>query len=238
MNPVAVCEQIQRHVGIETTMHFSCRDRNLLAVQSDLLGCHAMGVRNILAVTGDPANIGDYPSATCVFDVDAIGLSRSLCRLNEGIDLAGYTVGVKCGFTICVAFNPMAIDPGFELERLQRKADAGAHIIYTQPVFEKEAADRAVATCAKLGVPCFIGVLPLRNSRHCEFMHNEVPGIRIPDWLRKEMADAKDDATALRIGIEEAKELARHIGKIAQGMYLMPPANNADAAIEIVAATR
>jgi homocysteine S-methyltransferase len=238
MNPVAVCEQIQRHVGIESTMHFSCRDRNLLAVQSDLLGCHAMGVRNILAVTGDPANIGDYPSATSVFDVDAIGLARILCRLNEGIDLAGYTVGVKCGFTICVAYNPLSMYPEFELERLKRKADAGAHIVYTQPVFEKEAAEKAVETCQKLGLPCFVGALPLRNARHCEFMHNEVPGIRIPDWLRTQMAEAKDDASALRIGIEQAQELARFIRTIAQGLYLMPPANNADAAIEIVAATR
>jgi len=238
MNPMAVCEQIQRHIGIEATMHFSCRDRNLLAVQADLLGCHAMGVRNILAVTGDPANIGDYPSATSVFDVDAIGLTRILSRLNEGIDLAGYTVGVKCGFTICVAYNPLHMDPAFELERLKRKVDAGAHVVYTQPVFEKAAADHAVEVCAKLGIPVFVGVLPLRNQRHCEFMHNEVPGISIPEWLRKRIAEAKDDAEAFRVGIEEAREIARHIRTIAQGLYLMPPANNADAAAEIVAATR
>ena len=238
MNPMAVCEQIQRHVGIEATMHFSCRDRNLLAVQADLLGCHAMGVRNILAVTGDPANVGDYPSATSVFDVDAIGLTRILSRLNEGIDLAGYSVGVKCGFTICVAYNPLSMDPVFELERLQRKADAGAHVVYTQPVFEKEAAERAVDDCAKLGIPVFVGVLPLRNARHCEFMHNEVPGIRIPDWLRQRMADAPDDLAAFRIGVEEAQEMARFVRTIAQGLYLMPPANNAEAAAEIVAAAR
>lgn len=238
MNPMAVCEQIQRHVGIEATMHFSCRDRNLLAVQADLLGCHAMGVRNILAVTGDPANVGDYPSATSVFDVDAIGLARILSRLNEGIDLAGYSVGVKCGFTICVAYNPLSMDPAFELERLQRKVDAGAHVVYTQPVFEKEAAERCVADCARLGIPVFIGVLPLRNARHCEFMHNEVPGIRIPDWLRQRMADAPDDLAAFRIGIEEAQEMARFVRTIAQGLYLMPPANNAEAAAEIVAAAR
>jgi methionine synthase / methylenetetrahydrofolate reductase(NADPH) len=238
MNPVAVCEQIQRHVGIETTMHFSCRDRNLLAVQADLLGCHAMGVRNILAVTGDPANIGDYPSATSVFDVDAIGLARILARLNEGIDLAGYSVGVQCGFTICVAYNPLAMDPEFEHERLQRKADAGAHVVYTQPVFEKEAAERAVEACAKLGLPCLVGVLPLRSQRHCEFMHNEVPGIHIPDWLRNQMAGAQSDEDALRIGIEQAQELARHIRTVAQGLYLMPPANSAEAAAQIVAGAR
>ncbi|MBI3721026.1 MAG: homocysteine S-methyltransferase family protein, partial [Fimbriimonas ginsengisoli] len=109
MNPSAVAALIQGRVGIEVTMHFSCRDRNLLAIQSDLLGCHAIGVRNILAVTGDPAHIGDYPSATSVFDIDSVGLVRTLSRFNEGIDMAGYSLGIKCGFTIACAYNPLPI---------------------------------------------------------------------------------------------------------------------------------
>jgi methionine synthase / methylenetetrahydrofolate reductase(NADPH) len=185
-----------------------------------------MGLRNILAVTGDPANIGDYPSATSVFDIDAIGLVRILSRFNEGIDLAGYSVGVKCGFTICCAYNPLALDDELELDRLKRKAEAGAQIVYTQPVFDVELAEKAVRDCEALGVPVLVGVLPLRSQRHAEFMHNEVPGIRIPDWLRKRMADAPDDATALKYGVEEAQNLAREIRKMAQGLYLMPPAGN------------
>lgn len=224
MNPVAVCTLLQREVGIDTTMHFSCRDRNLLAVQADLLGCHALGIRNILAVTGDPANIGDYPSATSVFDVDAIGLIRIMNRFNEGIDLAGYTLGVKCAFTICCAYNPSAFDNDLELDRLKRKIDAGAHVVYTQPVFDEETAEKAVKTCRKLNTPVFVGVLPLRNTRHTEFMHNEVPGIRIPEWLRKEMADAPDDLTAQKIGTDEAQRLAVLIKESAQGIYIMPPA--------------
>lgn len=223
MNPAAVSTLIQSRVGIEVTMHFSCRDRNLLAIQSDLLGWHALGLRNILAVTGDPANIGDYPSATSVFDIDAIGLCRILSRFNEGIDLAGYSVGVKCGFTIACAYNPLALDTDLEFDRLRRKVDAGASVVYTQPVFDEASAEKAAADCDRLGVPCIVGLLPLRSQRHTEFMHNEVPGIRIPEWLRNRMAEAPDDAHALEVGIAESQRLAAHIRTIAQGLYLMPP---------------
>jgi homocysteine S-methyltransferase len=223
MNPAAVSQILQSRVGIEVTMHFSCRDRNLLAIQADLLGWHALGLRNILAITGDPANIGDYPSATSVFDIDAIGLFRILGRFNEGIDLAGYSVGVQCAFTIACAYNPMSLDHELELDRLKRKVDAGAGVVYTQPVFDKQHADAAAEVCAALKVPVLVGVLPLRSQRHAEFMHNEVPGISIPEWLRQRIADAPDDASALNVGIEEAQTLASEIRRVAQGLYLMPP---------------
>ena len=238
MNPMSVCSLIQSQVGIETTMHFSCRDRNLLAVQADLLGSHALGIRNILAVTGDPATIGDYPRATSVFDIDAIGLIRILHRFNDGIDLAGNSVGMKTAFTICGAFNPTAMEAELEFDRLKRKAEAGVQVIYTQPVFDLEDADRALEDCAKFNLPCFVGVLPLRNLRHCEFMHNEVPGIRIPDWLRKKMSDAPDDVAAQAVGLEEAMKLAAHVRQVAQGLYLMPPAGNHTIAEQIVTAMR
>jgi len=226
MNPLSISTLIQNDIGIEVMMHFACRDRNLLAIQADLLGAHALGVRNILAVTGDPANIGDYPSATSVFDVDSIGLVRILSRFNEGIDLAGYTVGVKCAFTIACAFNPLAADLDLELDRLQRKADAGAHVVYTQPIFEWSAVELALEWTRRLGLPLFVGVLPLRSSRHAEFMHNEVPGMVVPDWLRQKMAEASDDESALELGIEEAQKLSAEVRKVAQGLYLMPPFGN------------
>lgn len=236
MNPMSVCATLMRQVGVDTTMHFSCRDRNLLAVQADLLGVHALGIRNILAVTGDPANIGDYPSATSVFDIDSIGLVRILSRFNEGIDLAGYTVGVKCAFTICCAFNPTPLDAESEIDRLKRKADAGAHVIYTQPVFDRRGADLAVEAAHSVGLPVLIGVMPLRSQRHAEFMHNEVPGIVIPEELRRRFAEAPDDDVAQKIGHEEALNLARYVKEIAQGLYLMPPANNYRVAEEMVEA--
>jgi len=238
MHPMAICHRIQSDVGIETVMHFACRDRNLLAIQADLLGCHSLGVRNILCVTGDPANIGDYPSATSVFDVDSIGLARILARLNEGIDLAGYGVGVKCGFTVFVAFNPMASDAAQEHDRLAQKAEAGANAIYTQPVFDRCHVEEAVEAAAKLGLPVFVGVMPLRSHRHAEFMHNEVPGIRVPDWLRKRMADAPDDASALEIGLGEACKLAELVRGTAQGLYLLPPANSVPAVERVLGALR
>ncbi len=223
MNPLSISTLIQNQVGIEVMMHFSCRDRNLLAVQADLLGAHALGIRNILAITGDPANIGDYPSATSVFDIDSIGLVRILSRFNEGIDMAGYSVGAKCAFTIGVAFNPLAQDLGQEIDRVRRKADAGAHVVYTQPIFEERGVNVAVETCGSLGLPVFIGILPLRSSRHAEFMHNEVPGIEIPDWLRQKMADSPDDDCAMETGIDEARRLCSSLKSQAQGLYLMPP---------------
>jgi methionine synthase I (cobalamin-dependent)/5,10-methylenetetrahydrofolate reductase len=225
MTPVAVCALVQQEAGIETMMHVSCRDRNLLALQADLLGAHALGIRNVLAITGDPANIGDFPSATSVFDIDAIGLVRVLSRFNDGIDMAGNSVGKKCAFTIGVAFNPASHEPDPEWQRLQKKADAGAHLIYTQPLFESAHLELAVARAQELRLPILIGVLPLRSARHAEFMHNEVPGIDIPDWLRKKMADA-DEECAAEVGIGVAQEFARKVQGCANGIYLMPPFGN------------
>lgn len=234
MNPSAVCALVQSRVGIEVTMHFSCRDRNLLAIQSDLLGCHATGIRNILAVTGDPANIGDYPSATSVFDIDAIGLCRVLRRFNEGLDLAGYGVGIKCGFTIACAYNPNAIDQAEEDDRLRRKADAGAQVIYTQPVFDSGALAKSVEMARVVDLPVLVGLMPLKSTRHAEFMHNEVPGVRVPQDLRDRLARAADDAEGLEIGIQSAIELRAEIGHVAQGLYLMPPFGNAAIAARVL----
>jgi len=225
MSPMAICHIIQRDVGIETMMHVACRDRNMLALQADLLGAHALGIRNVLPVTGDPTNIGDFPSATSVFDIDAIGLVGIISRFNEGRDLAGNSIGTKCAFTIAVAFNPTAQDLNIELERLERKIDAGAHLIYTQPLFELRDAEFACETARKYNRPILVGVMPLRSYRHAEFMHNEVPGIRVPDWLRKRFAEA-EESDALEIGIEVAQEFAAKLPTMAQGLYLMPPFGN------------
>ncbi|GMV37102.1 MAG: hypothetical protein AMXMBFR61_16100 [Fimbriimonadales bacterium] len=225
MNPVAVSRLIQEQCGIEVMMHFSCRDRNLLAIQADLLGAHALGIRNILAVTGDPAQIGDYPTATSVFDLDSVGLVRVLRRMNEGVDMAGNSIGVLTNFTIAVAFDPLASDMGLETERLHRKADAGAHAAYTQPLFDPDVAERAVEACARAGLPVLIGVLPLRSSRHAEFMHNEVPGIHIPEWIRKQLEDA-NETEAGEIGIALARDFVVQVQRMAQGVYLMPPFGN------------
>jgi 5,10-methylenetetrahydrofolate reductase len=189
-------------------------------------------------VTGDPANIGDYPSATSVFDIDAIGLCRIMDRFNEGLDLAGYSVGMRCAFTICCAYNPGALDQDLEDDRLRRKVDAGSQIIYTQPGFDLESAERTAKLCQSLNTPLLMGILPLRSARHTEFMHNEVPGVSIPENLRTMMANAPDDATALQIGIEQAKKLSAETKSIAQGIYLMPPFGNAAIAASVMEAVK
>ncbi|GIV01507.1 MAG: bifunctional homocysteine S-methyltransferase/methylenetetrahydrofolate reductase [Fimbriimonadales bacterium] len=222
MAPLAVCYLIQREAGIETMMHVACRDRNLLALQADLLGAHALGIRNVLPITGDPASIGDFPAATSVFDIDSVGLVRVLHRFNQGFDLAGNTVRRKCAFTIAVAFNPAAQAFEREVDRLKAKIDAGAHLIYTQPLFEDKHVERAVAVAREVQRPILIGCLPLRNARHAEFMHNEVPGIEIPEWVRKRMHEVGEEEGP-EVGIEIAQEFCRKLPGVADGVYLMPP---------------
>ncbi|MDM7461161.1 MAG: bifunctional homocysteine S-methyltransferase/methylenetetrahydrofolate reductase [bacterium] len=235
MNVIATSHLVQRDAGIEVMMHFACRDRNLLAIQSDLLGAHALGIRNVLAITGDPAQIGDYPTATSVFDVDAVGLVRILRRFNEGRDLAGNSIGVYANFTIAAAYNPLAPDQDAEDERLRRKIDEGAHLIYTQPLFEMALVERTAELLRKLGTPWFVGVLPLRSARHAEFMHNEVPGISIPEPILQRMADAPEDS-ALQVGLEIAQAFVREADPYAQGLYLMPPAGSAQIALRVLEA--
>ncbi|MCS7209236.1 MAG: bifunctional homocysteine S-methyltransferase/methylenetetrahydrofolate reductase [Fimbriimonadales bacterium] len=235
MNVIATSHIIQREAGIEVMMHFACRDRNLLAIQSDLLGAHALGIRNVLAITGDPAQIGDYPTATSVFDVDAIGLVRILRRFNEGRDLAGNSIGVKANFTIAAAYNPLAPDLDAEDERLRRKIDEGAHLIYTQPLFEIAVVERTAELLHRLNTPWFVGVLPLRSMRHAEFMHNEVPGIRIPESVLRRMAEAPEDS-ALQVGIAIAQEFVQQAAPYAHGVYLMPPAGSAQVALKVIEA--
>lgn len=237
MTPSAIATIIQRDVGIEVMMHVACRDRNLLAIQADLLGSHALGIRNVLAVTGDPANIGDFPSATSVFDIDSIGLVRVLSRFNEGRDLAGNSVGRKCAFTIAIALNPMAQNLDWELDRLKRKADAGAQVIFTQPVFETPQAEIACEMARKAELPILIGVMPLRSKRHAEFMHNEVPGIEVPTWLREKFNEV-EDAPAAEMGIEIACEFATKLPLIANGAYIMPPFGNHQVAMRVIEATK
>ncbi|GIV11044.1 MAG: bifunctional homocysteine S-methyltransferase/methylenetetrahydrofolate reductase [Fimbriimonadales bacterium] len=235
MNVIATSHLVQREAGIEVMMHFACRDRNLLAIQSDLLGAHALGIRNVLAITGDPAQIGDYPTATSVFDVDAVGLVRILRRFNEGRDLAGNSIGVYANFIIAAAYNPLAPDQAAEDDRLRRKIDEGAHLIYTQPLFEMPLVERTAQLLQKLNTPWFVGILPLRSARHAEFMHNEVPGISIPEPILRQMIEAPEDA-AQQIGLEIAQEFVRQADPYAQGLYLMPPAGSAQIALRVIEA--
>jgi len=222
MSPIAVAHLIKERVNMEIILHFTCRDRNLIGLQSELLGAHTLGLKNVLAITGDPTNIGDYPNATSVFDVDSIGLVKILKKLNNGIDLADNSIGEPTRFTICVAANPMAEDINCEIERLKEKIDEGADIIFTQPIFFAQQIENFLGKIEDFRIPILAGILPLRSSRHTEFLHNEVPGIFIPEDIRKRMHGvSKEDA--MKEGISIAQELLQEIKGLIEGVYLMPP---------------
>ncbi len=234
MSSIALSYLVQSQTGMECITHVACRDRNVVALQAELLGAHALGVRNILAVTGDPPHIGDYPFATAVFDVDSIGLIGILRSFNEGRDALGNPLGGATNFCIACAFNPAADDWDGERARLERKVAAGAQVIFTQPVFDPGLWERCLRVIEKLGVPVLVGVLPLRTVRHAEFLHYEVPGIRIPQWVRRRMARAETPEAALREGIALAVEFVHAVRQTVQGIYLMPPFRRYDVAVEIL----
>jgi methionine synthase / methylenetetrahydrofolate reductase (NADH) len=235
MHPVAAAKIVQDEAAIEVVAHISCRDRNIIGLQADLLGAAALGVKNILAVTGDPAQIGDYPEATSVFDMDSVGLIHILSRMNAGEDLAGNSVGESPGFLIGAAFNPTAEDLGFEADKLRRKVEAGAHAFWTQPVFEIGVLERALEEIDYLGVCILLGLMPLRSARQAEFLHYEVPGINIPRSVRDKLAElsAKD---ALKYGVEVTQNLLVKARPLVRGAYIMPPASAPDLAGELIEA--
>lgn len=222
---------VREATGLDINMHFTCRDRNLMGIQADVLGAHALDIRNILAMTGDPPRTGDYVNATAVFDVDAIGLIRILTGMNEGRDATGNSVGEPTAFCVGAALDPAAGEPSREMERLLAKAEAGARWCQTQPVYDLEVLERFFQR-TRSPIPVVVGVLPLHSSRHAEFLHNEVPGITVPDAVRSRMKDAGD--RALRAGIETAQALVSQLrGKYA-GAYLMPSFGRFEVVAEVL----
>jgi methionine synthase I (cobalamin-dependent)/5,10-methylenetetrahydrofolate reductase len=237
MGAMAVAFGIQHDLDLECLVHFTSRDRNLMAIESELLGAHALGVRNILALTGDPPRVGDYPTGTGVWDVDSIGLVEILARLNRGEDQGGSPIGQPAGFTIACALDPTAADRATEWERLERKLAGGAHVIMTQPLYDLaqvEAMDREARRRFGPGgfpVPLLLGVLPLQSSRHAEFLHNEVPGITIPDAARAAMAASGERAAD--VGLEMSLGLLRQVGDLVAGTYVMPSFGRYEQAAEL-----
>jgi methionine synthase / methylenetetrahydrofolate reductase(NADPH) len=222
---------VREATGLDINMHFTCRDRNLMGIQADILGAHALDIRNILAMTGDPPRTGDYADATAVFDVDAIGLIRILTGMNEGRDATGHSVGEPTAFCVGAALDPAAADPAREMERLLAKAEAGARWCQTQPIYDLEVLERFFQR-TRSPIPVVVGVLPLHSSRHAEFLHNEVPGITVPDAVRARMKDAGD--RGLRAGIETAQTLVRQLRGRYAGAYLMPSFGRFEVVAEVL----
>jgi homocysteine S-methyltransferase len=237
MSPIAISKLVTDATGMECLTHLACRDRNMVSLQAEVIGAHELGVRNILAVTGDPTHIGDYPSATSVYDVDSIGLIRALGRMNTGRDLMGNPLGSPTGFTIACAVNPAAEDLERELDRLAMKAEQGAHVAFSQPIFDDEVLLRFLERIATIDISFMLGVIPLRTIRHAEFLHYEVPGMNIPGWVRERMqAAGSDTEAATAVGIELATDFLRRVQDRIDGVYLMPPFKKYDIAVRICSA--
>ena len=237
MSPWAICQLIQRELGVESVLHFPTRGRNMLRVQGDLLAAHALGVRNVFIVMGDPTAIGDYPEALDNFDIVPSGLIRLIKHgFNAGVDQAGADIGEATSFFVGCALNLGAADADQEMSVLQRKIHAGADFALTQPVFDAELAaefiSRFQSRYGPLTLPILAGILPLYNDRHVAFLHNEVPGIQIPDAIRRTITSAGENAP--EAGVKLAVELLQALSGVVQGAYIMPALGRYDLAAEVI----
>ena len=237
MSAMALAYLVHLHFPrLEVILHYTTRDRNLMGLQSDLLGAHALGIRNILCLTGDPPSLGDYPNATAVFDTDAPGLMRIVHKMNHGTDLAGTSIGAATQFAIGCGVNPTAEDLDGEFEYVKRKLDSGPQFVMTQPVYELECWKRFVERLSALTkIPILIGILPLQSYRHAEFLHNEVPGIHVPEAIRARMRAAGNEGQ--RVGVELARELLAECKTMANGVYLMPSFGRYENCLEVLEGT-
>ncbi len=232
MSCLALAYLIKQSVDIDIILHFTTRDRNLMGLQADLLGAHAVGIKDILALTGDPPSLGDYPQATAVYDVDSIGLVSIIQKLNSGSDFFGNSIGKPTNFSIGIAFNPTAPDYRLELSRLERKVMAGGQYVFTQPLFDIDLIKRSVDDIAKFGLPIMLGILPLVSYKHAEFLHNEVPGIMIPNGLLDRMNKAGEKSTSE--GQDIALELIEKSKGLIKGLYLMPSFGKFEVSMNII----
>jgi methionine synthase I (cobalamin-dependent)/5,10-methylenetetrahydrofolate reductase len=240
MSAWAVCDVVQRKVGIETTLHFPTRGRNLLRVQGDLLAAHALGIRNVFVVMGDPTSIGDYPEATDNYDLVPSGLIKLIKQgFNTGVDHAGTSIGQPTTFFVGAALNLCPPDPEREIKNLHRKVQAGADFFITQPIYRPQDGpsllERYEARYGSLDRPILVGILPLVNVRHAAFLHNEVPGIFIPEEIRQRIEMAGEGSS---VGVELAVELIEQIKSWANGIYLMPQFHKFDMVAEIIERVR
>ncbi len=234
MSALALAVLIQREVGIETVLHFACRDRNVIGMQSDLLGAWALGIRNILAITGDPPKLGNYPNATAVFDVDAIGLVNLVNRLNHGLDLAGNPIGDPTGFSISVAANPGAINLDEEIRRLDWKIQAGAECIVTQPVFDTDILERFLRRIEHVKLPLICGIWPLTSYRNAEFMNNEVPGASVPAAVLERMRKTTTKEEGFAEGVQIARDTYHQVRGEVAGVQLAAPMGRIEGVLSIL----
>jgi homocysteine S-methyltransferase len=227
---------IEQKTGLETILHYTCRDRNLISMQADLLGAQTIGLRNILCITGDPPKLGDYPDATGVFDVDSIGLTRMIYRLNRGFDISGKPIGSPTSFSHGVGVNPGSINFAQEMDRLKKKIDAGAEWAMTQPIFDPALMERFLEFLSREGItiPLIMGVWPLTSLKNALFMKNEIPGIEIPDSIIARMERCATIEAAREEGVAIAREMFDAFKTEVQGVQLSAPFGRIELALNVI----
>jgi methionine synthase I (cobalamin-dependent)/5,10-methylenetetrahydrofolate reductase len=233
MSAQSLCVQIQQKIGIETILHYTCRDRNILSIQSDLLGAASIGLKNILCLTGDPPKTGNYPDATAVFDVDAIGLVNIVKGLNHGLDIGRHPINGSAGFTISVAANPGVPDIEHEIRRFAYKVEAGAEFCITQPVFDLKLLEQFLRRIEAFRIPVVAGIWPLTSLRNAEFMKNDLK-VSMPDEILARMASAASKEAALVEGVKIAQEMLASVAGEVQGVQVSAPFGKFEAAAEVL----
>jgi homocysteine S-methyltransferase len=234
MGAMFLALQMGREAGIEPILHYCCRDRNLIGMQGDLLGLYASGLRNILIITGDPPKLGDYPDATAVFDVDAIGLTNMVTRLNHGLDLGGTPIGKPTGYFVGVGANPGAMDIDYELKRFRYKVEAGAEFAITQPVFDVGQIKSFLEAIRAHRIPIIAGIWPLASLRNAEFMRNEVPGVVVPDHVMERMRKADAEGRGREEGGQIARETLEELRPLIQGVQVSAPFGKIQGALDVL----
>ena len=235
ISPMVAGVMIEQQIGMEVILHYCCRDRNLIGMQSDILGGYAAGIKNYLVITGDPPKLGNYPQATAVFDVDAVGLTKVIHNLNHGEDIAGNEINPPTSILIGVGANPCAVNLKKEIKHFYNKIDAGAEYVMTQPVFDADTLLRFMDITSKYKqIPVVAGIWPLVSLKNALFLKNEVPGVEIPDRIIERMEKANTKEDALKIGIEIAHEIKQKIDSSVQGYQISAPFGKVDLAINII----
>ncbi len=234
MGNLAMAVRVQEQCGMETILHVCGRDRNLLGTLAHLLAAHELGVRNLVVVTGDPPKMGDFPDASAVYDLDSIGILKLATRLNHGVDPGGKLLGAGTRFMLATGAEPAALNYERELARLQLKKQAGAEVVMTQPVYDPAVLERFLDDIAPLGLPVLVGLLPLASYRNAEFLHNEVPGMQVPESVRERMRKAGSGVQARKEGVAIARDMLAAVRSRVAGAYIMPPLERYELALEVV----
>jgi homocysteine S-methyltransferase len=234
MGNMALAQIVQREADVPVIVHLTCRDHNLLGLQSLLLSAHIMGLHHLLALTGDPARVGDQPGATSVYDLSSFGLVELIRKFNSGVNNSGQPLGRRTHFTIGVAFNPNGRNLAGQVTRLRKKFASGAHFAMTQPMYDPQRFDEMVHAVADVGGPVLIGIMPLLSERNAEFLHNEVPGISLTDEARRRMKGLSGKE-GRRVGCQICCELIDHMVDRADGFYLIPSQLRTEMAVDLMA---